>query len=114
MPALILDTIGARSGLPRSSALLDVRDGNDVVVVGTNFGQFRHPAWTANLVVHPDAEIEVGAVRLAVESELADQPTWDRLWPQFCAIYPGYADYLERCGDRIPRLFVLHPAAQQS
>jgi len=112
MPALILDTVGARSGLPRSSALLYLRDSDAFAVVGTNFGQLHHPAWTGNLLARPEAEVEVGAVRLPVRAELADQEAWDRLWPKFCAIYPGYADYLERCGDRTPRLFLLHPVEE--
>jgi deazaflavin-dependent oxidoreductase (nitroreductase family) len=111
MPALLLDTTGSHSGLPRTSPLLYLRDGDDFVVVGTNFGQMHHPAWTGNLLAHPGAEIEVGPVRMAVTAELADQPTWDRLWLRFCAFYPGYATYLERCGDRVPRMFFLHPAS---
>jgi deazaflavin-dependent oxidoreductase (nitroreductase family) len=109
MPAMLLTTTGARSGLARSSPLLYIRDGDDFVVVGTNFGQLQHPAWTTNLLAQPDAEIEVGPVRLAVRAELADQAAWDRLWPELCAVYPGYAGYLERCGDRVPRLFLLDP-----
>ena len=110
IPILLLCTTGSRSGLQRTSPLVYLRDGNDFVVVGTNFGQLHHSAWTANLLAHPDAEIEVGPVRLAVTAELADQAGWDRLWPRFCALYPGYANYLERCGNRVPRLFLLHPS----
>jgi len=109
LPVLLLDTIGSRSGLPRTSPVIYLRDGDDFVVVGTNWGQFHHPAWSGNLLAHPDAEIEVGPVRLAVTAELADQAAWDRLWTRFCAIYPGYANYLQRCGDRVPRMFLLHP-----
>ena len=43
-PVLILHTTGAKSGLPRSSPLLYVRDGDDVMLLGTNFGQPKHPA----------------------------------------------------------------------
>lgn len=71
--------------------LIYVRDGNDFMVVGTNFGQRQHPGWTANLLAHPDASIEVGPERLAVTGESADQPARERLWPRFVAIYPGYA-----------------------
>ncbi len=110
-PVLLLNTTGSRSGLARTSPLVYVRDGDDFVVVGTNFGQLHHPAWTGNLLAHPDAEIEVGPVRLVVTADLADKAGWDRFWPRFCALYPGYANYLERCGDRVPRLFVLHPSA---
>ena len=86
-----------------------VRDGDDFMVVGTNFGQRHHPGWTANLLAHPDASIEVGPERLPVTGELADQATWERLWPRFVAIYPGYANYLTRCAPRKPRMFRLRP-----
>ena len=111
LPSLLLDTIGVKTGFVRTSPLLYVRDGDDFVVIGTNFGQLTHPAWTANLLAHPQATIEVGQVRVAVEAELVDQAGWDRNWPRFCAVYAGYARYLETCGDRTPRMFLLHPTA---
>lgn len=109
LPALLLTTIGRRSGEPRVSPLLYIRDGDDFVVVGTNFGQRHHPAWTANLIARPDAEIEVGPERLAVTGELVDDADWQRLWPRFVSVYPGYAGYLQRAGGRTPRMFALRP-----
>jgi deazaflavin-dependent oxidoreductase (nitroreductase family) len=109
LPALLLVATGARSKESRTSALLYLRDGEDFAVVGTNFGQPRHPAWTVNLLARPEATVEVGPVRLAVVAELADGATWNRLWPAFCDVYPGYADYLGRSAGRVPRLFLLHP-----
>lgn len=108
-PELLLATTGAKSGLPRVMPLIYVRDGEDFVVVGTNFGQRRHPDWTANLLSHADASIEVGPEQLPVTGELVDQATWERLWPRFVAIYPGYAGYLTRCAPRKPRMFRLSP-----
>jgi deazaflavin-dependent oxidoreductase (nitroreductase family) len=109
LPALLLTSTGARSGLPRVMPLIYLRDRNDFVVVGTNFGQLHHPGWTANLLAQPDAAVEVGPERLTVTAELVDPATWERLWPRFVAIYPGYADYLTRCGGRTPRMFLLRP-----
>lgn len=109
LPTLLLTTVGRRSGEPRVSPLLYVREGDDFVVVGTNFGQHHHPAWTANLLARPAAEIEVGPERLAVSAVLADDTTWQQLWPRFVGIYPGYASYLGRAGGRTPRMFVLRP-----
>ena len=85
---------GRQVGAPRVMPLVYVRDGDDFVVVGTNFGQRQHPGWTVNLLAHADASIEVGPEQLPVTGELADPATWQRLWPRFVALYPGYADYL--------------------
>jgi deazaflavin-dependent oxidoreductase (nitroreductase family) len=108
-PFLQLYSTGAKSGLPRHSTLVYVRDGDDVMLVGTNFGQPKHPAWTANLLAHPEAAIEIGPVRLNVLAELVDDATRERLFPSFVAVYPGYADYLERRQGLAPRMFRLRP-----
>lgn len=108
LPALLLTTTGRRSGQERTSPVLYVRDGDDFVVVGTNFGQQHHPAWTTNLLAHPEGSIEVGPERLSVTSELVAED-WERLWQHFVEVYPGYQIYLGRTGGRKPRMFRLHP-----
>ena len=106
-PMLLLHTTGAKSGAPRMSPLLYVRDGDDLMLVGTNFGHASHPAWTANLRAHPEAAVEVGPVRLLVVAEQVDDATWELVFPSFVAVYPGYAQYLVRRGDLPPRMFRL-------
>lgn len=108
-PFLTLHTTGARSGLPRESPLLYVRDGDDVMLLGTNFGQAKHPAWTANLLAHPDCAVVIGPERLECRAEVCDEQTWAALFPRFEAVYPGYAGYLERRGELTPRMFRLRP-----
>lgn len=109
LPGMILHTTGAKSGLPRSNPLLYARDGDDFIVVGTNFGQLKHPAWTANLIAHPDAAIEVGGVTLPVTAEIIEGQEWRSVFDRLVAVYPGYALYLERRSALPPRLFRLVP-----
>jgi len=59
-PVLMLTTTGRRSGAPRTTPLLYAQDGEDLVIVGSNWGQQHHPAWSANLLAHPEAEVQVG------------------------------------------------------
>lgn len=108
-PALLLRTTGAKSGQTRESPLLYAREGDDFVVVGTNFGTEHHPAWTANLLKQPSAEIVVGTSTLSVRGELLDDASFARLWPRFTQVYPGYDAYLERLDRRKPRMFRLRP-----
>jgi len=110
-PALLLHTTGAKSGQPRTSPLLYVRDGDDFAVIGTSFGQPRHPGWTANLRAHPQASVEIAGITVSVEAAEVDETTWTRLFPQFVAIYPGYENYLVRRGGLTPRMYLLHPSA---
>jgi deazaflavin-dependent oxidoreductase (nitroreductase family) len=110
-PLLALTTTGAKSGEPRTSMLIYVRDGEDLMLVGTNFGQPKHPAWTANLLAHPEASVRIGGETVRVLAELVDDETWARMFPRFVAVYPGYGPYLERRGDLPPRMFRLRPGA---
>lgn len=110
LPGCVLHTTGAKSGQPRSNPLLYARDGDDFIVVGTNFGQPKHPAWTGNLKAHPEAAIEVAGVTLPVTAHLIEGTEWDQLFGRLVQIYPGYALYLERRGDLPPRLFRLVPS----
>ncbi len=108
-PILALHTTGAKSGQPRVSPLVYVRDGDDVMLIGTNFGQPKHPGWTANLLAHPEAAVEIGPERLSVRAELVDPETWARMFPAFVAVYPGYANYMKRRAELVPRMFRLVP-----
>ena len=70
VPSLVLHTIGAKSGEPRDAALMYTPDGQGrAIVAGTNFAGGRHPAWTANLLAHPDAAITVRGRRMPVRAE---------------------------------------------
>jgi len=110
IPALLIVTTGAKSGLPRTSPLLYVRDGDDFIVVGTNFGQEHHPAWTNNLQANPRATIEVGPERLTVDAVLVSDADFPGQWNKLVQLYPGYAGYLARSG-RHPRMFRLRAVA---
>src|SRR5881227_3454492 len=55
LPVVMLTTIGAKSGKPRTVPLVGLSDGDKVVVIGSNFGQTHHPAWYYNLRAHPEA-----------------------------------------------------------
>ena len=111
IPALLLTTTGARTGKPRVVPLLYVRHGRQFAVVGSNFGRPQHPAWTANLLAHSDASIEVGPEQMSVTAELADEAARSEVWPKFRAIYPGIDGYAARCAPRVPRVFLLRPTA---
>ena len=109
LPTLLITTTGARSGQPRVSPLLYVRDGNDVLVIGTNFGQAKHPGWTANLRKQPAALVLIGGITLPVIGVEVAEPEWHEHFAKFVDIYPGYANYLERRAGLIPRMFRLVP-----
>lgn len=80
--SLLLHTIGAKTGLPRTNSLSYARDGESYLVVASNGGDSRAPAWYHNLKAHPDVEINVGRRRFAVTAQPVqhDDPDYPRLW----------------------------------
>ena len=91
VPSLVLHTIGAKSGEPRDAPLMYTPDGQGrAIVAGTNFAGGRHPAWTANLLAHPDAAITVRGRRMPVRAELIPDDERDAAWARIEAQWPGY------------------------
>ncbi|MFF7736221.1 MULTISPECIES: nitroreductase/quinone reductase family protein [unclassified Streptomyces] len=94
LPGVVLTSTGARSGLPRRTPLACMPEdgGRSWIVVGSNFGRPGHPAWSHNLLAHPDAEISwrgrdvpVTALPLAGEERAAAWRALLRFWPPYAA-----------------------------
>lgn len=107
-PTLLLETTGRKSGLPRLSPLLFARDGGSVVVVGSNFGQEHHPAWTGNLIANPAATLIVAGARVPVLAELLAGDEAEAAYQKMVAVTKVYATYRGRT-DRAIRVFRLTP-----
>jgi deazaflavin-dependent oxidoreductase (nitroreductase family) len=82
VPTLLLRTIGRRSGVTRTNALAYARDGADYLVVASNGGADRDPAWLFNLRANPDVEIQIGRERQKATSRILGppDPDYERLW----------------------------------
>jgi deazaflavin-dependent oxidoreductase (nitroreductase family) len=107
-PMLLLDHVGARSGTRRTTPLVYVDDGTDVVIVASKGGHPRHPAWLHNLRAHPDTTVQIGSERRSVRAREASAAERDRLWPKAVQTYGGYAGYQKRTEREIP-LVILEP-----
>ncbi|TVL94461.1 deazaflavin-dependent nitroreductase [Streptomyces sp. SAJ15] len=107
LPGVILTTTGARSGLPRRTPLacLPKADGS-WIVIGSNFGRPVEPAWTGNLLRHPEAEISWRGRDIPVRARLLEGAEREAVWREVLAFWPPYATYQARAGRRI-RLFRL-------
>lgn len=108
MPAMLLTTTGRRSGQPRTVALTFARHDGGLVVIGSNFGQPHHPAWSANLLADPDATVTVRGARWQVTARLLDETEKAEVWPELLQLWPGYAAYQDRSGRNL-RVFLLTP-----
>lgn len=112
VPSMVLTTTGARSGLPRSTPLACVPDDGGWYVVGSNFGQAKHPAWSGNLLADPAATVEHGARTTAVRARLLDEEEKSEVWPRLIEVWPPYDDYVRLSGGRSLRVFRLDPVTE--
>lgn len=105
-PVLLLTTTGRRSGQQRTAPVLYLADGDRLIVIGSNAGNVKAPAWALNLEAHPDAQVEVRADRRSVRARIAQDEERAELWKRMNDQYGGFEDYRERTSRDI-RVFVL-------
>ncbi|MGW1890037.1 nitroreductase family deazaflavin-dependent oxidoreductase [Streptomyces sp. NPDC002004] len=108
LPGVVLTVRGARSGLPRRTPLACMPEPatSTWILVGSNFGRPGHPAWTANLLAHPEAEISWRAQDIPVRARLLEGEEREEAWRAVLRFWPPYATYQARVERRI-RLFRL-------
>ena len=106
---LLLDHVGARTGLRRTSPLMYHQDGDTVVVVASKAGQPTHPRWFHNLMANPDATIQIGREVRSVRARVATDAERDRLWLEFVAFYPGYEFFRRNAKGRKIPIVILDP-----
>jgi F420H(2)-dependent quinone reductase len=107
-PVLLLTTTGRKSGQQRTAPVVYLADGERLVVIGSNAGHKRAPAWSLNLKANPDAEVEVGRDRRPVRARVAEGEERAGLWRKHNDQYAGFDEYEERT-DRDIAVFVLDP-----
>uniref|UniRef100_UPI000934F3F4 nitroreductase/quinone reductase family protein n=1 Tax=Rhodococcus marinonascens TaxID=38311 RepID=UPI000934F3F4 len=105
-PVVLLTTTGRKSGAPRTTPLLFHREGKQIFVVGSNFGQEQHPAWTGNLLADPHAVVTIGGVKIPVTATLLAEPERARIYQSFEHIARVYGVYEHRT-HREMRVFAL-------
>ncbi|MEO7269214.1 MAG: nitroreductase family deazaflavin-dependent oxidoreductase [Knoellia sp.] len=113
LAVLSLTTTGRRSGVPRASHLIATPHGEDLALIGTNFGQGSTPAWVLNLEAHPQATLKYRGRSADVLARPATAEEADDIFRTASTFYPGYGSYRSRiAGLRRVRVFVLQSPAQ--
>lgn len=105
----LLDHVGAKSGIKRTTPLLYVPDGEDVVLVASKGGYPKHPAWFHNLKANPETTVQVGGEKIPVRARVADAAERKRLWPMAEEAWPGFRTYQKRSQGREIPMVVLEP-----
>jgi F420H(2)-dependent quinone reductase len=107
-PVLLLTSTGRRSGQKRTAPVVFLADGERYVVIGSNAGNVRTPAWSYNLQANPDAEIELRGAHKLVRARVAEGEERAELWRKVNEMYEGFDDYDAKTSRDIA-VFVLEP-----
>jgi deazaflavin-dependent oxidoreductase (nitroreductase family) len=109
IPVVMLTTTGARSGQPRTVPVLGLPTGEGLVVIASNFGQHRNPAWYHNLRANPEGEVVADGVKWRFRAVEAEGERRARIWQTGLKVYPGFSQYERRASHRNIAVFVLEP-----
>jgi deazaflavin-dependent oxidoreductase (nitroreductase family) len=119
IPALLLTTTGRRSGLERTNGLTYCTDRGDLIVVASNGGSDRPPAWLLNLEADPRVRVRVGRTVTAATAEVASPDDQAQLWPKVNRanrgmsrlFHPGVSgryDVYQRHTSRVIPVVIIH------
>jgi deazaflavin-dependent oxidoreductase (nitroreductase family) len=107
----MLTTVGAKTGRRRTLPVLGLPDGEDVILIASNFGRPRNPCWYHNLRANPRATIVVaGSSREVVARELSG-PERERGYRRGEEIFPGFTRYRRWASNRQIPVLRLEPVS---
>lgn len=110
LPVIMLTTIGVRSGRERTMPLLGIPLGEDIAVIGSNYGQKSTPGWVYNLRAKPRATLGYQSKELAVRARRATDKETEQAFKAASAFYGGYEKYRARADHREIQVFILESA----
>jgi deazaflavin-dependent oxidoreductase (nitroreductase family) len=107
-PAALVTTTGRKSGVPRTTPTLYLRDGDRVILPASFGGRDADPAWYLNLQSNPKVQVQIRGDHLEMVARDATEEERKRLWPKLIKMYPPYRNYREAT-DRVIPLVVCEP-----
>lgn len=106
---VVLSTTGAKSGKPRTTPLAALFDGDKIVLIASDFGNPRHPAWYYNLRANPEVKVSVYGQEGKFLAHEAVGDERERYWEMAVTSYRGYEKYAQQAGERTIPVMVLTP-----
>src|SRR5262249_38652745 len=99
---LLLTTTGAKSGQPRTRPMGYTIDGERILVVASNAGAPRHPAWYHNLVGNPVVTVELDSERFQARAIVPQGEERDQIFTRIAADKPYFIDHQQKVSRTIP------------
>jgi deazaflavin-dependent oxidoreductase (nitroreductase family) len=107
----LVTTTGAKSGRSRTHPLALIGHVDGLLAIGSNYGRARHPAWSTNLLAHPECTVEFMGAPTQYIAELLTGDARASAWATAADFYAGYAQYQVSCAPREIRVFRLRRIA---
>ncbi|BAX94648.1 nitroreductase family deazaflavin-dependent oxidoreductase [Mycobacterium shigaense] len=107
-PVALLTTTGRKTGEPRVSPLLYLREGNRVILVASRGGSDKHPLWYLNLKANPKVSVQIKDEVLQLQARDATEAERSEYWPKLVAMYPTFEDY-KSWTDRVIPIVICDP-----
>jgi deazaflavin-dependent oxidoreductase (nitroreductase family) len=107
-PVALLTTIGRKTGEPRVSPLLYLREGNRVILVASQGGAATNPMWYLNLKANPKVTIQIKDEVLHLTARDATEQEKAEYWPKLVAMYSSFDDY-QSWTDRVIPVVICDP-----
>ena len=108
VPVLLLYSVGFKSGVERETPLFYFRHEGKVVVVGSNGGNVKDPAWVKNVLKNPDIRVNIKGQEIAVRAHLALAEEMAIYWPLVTQTFTVWQKFQERSERQFP-IVVLEP-----
>ena len=107
-PVALLTTTGRKTGEPRVSPLLYLREGNRVVLVASKVGAANNPMWYLNLKANPTVSIQIKDEVLHLRARDATDAERAQYWPRLTEMYTSFDDY-QSWTDRVIPVVICDP-----
>ncbi|MFE3984206.1 nitroreductase family deazaflavin-dependent oxidoreductase [Nocardia tengchongensis] len=99
---VLITTTGAKSGRPTTNPLVYVPDTDRIILIASNGGADKHPAWYHNLRANPELTVELGAETYVGKAEFLTDPEASDLYARMIDLMPVFADYRAKTTRQIP------------
>lgn len=105
---LILNTVGRKSGQPRSIPIAYFFHEGQYIIVESNWGKDNHADWYFNLQKRTRASIEVKGKTIKVNARFAEGKEYIRLWEYVTKKHAPYLEY-QKMTERKILIVILVP-----
>ena len=108
MPIIYLTATGVKSGIPRSIPVLCIPDGENLILVGSNWGNAKNPSWANNLRKHPQTQVRKGKMEKGFSARELRGDERSAYLQKAVRFYPPYVSYEQHSNRSLP-IFLLEP-----